>query len=108
VADLYRPRRQGASGGAGKNWLDGSSGNDILDGGGDDRLIGGPDDDWLTGGSGADLFVYNDLYPSADRILDFNAAEGDRIDLSALDGVESFSDVTVTDDGDGNALLNHG
>ena len=95
-------------GNGGKDWLDGSSGNDILEGGeNDDRLIGGPDDDVLTGGFGADLFVYNDLYPSADRVLDFNAAEGDRIDLSDLESVDSFSDLTVTDDGAGNALLSY-
>jgi Ca2+-binding RTX toxin-like protein len=97
------------NGNGGRDWLDGSSNNDIIDGGdGDDRLIGGPDDDWLTGGSGADLFVYNDLYPSADRILDLNAAEGDRIDFSGLTSVNSFSDLAITSDGEGNARLAYG
>lgn len=52
---------------------------DILKGGpGDDRLDGGEGRDILAGGAGADVFV---LRPGegADRILDFDAAEGDRM-----------------------------
>jgi Ca2+-binding RTX toxin-like protein len=65
-------------------------GNDVLKGGaGDDILAGGKGLDSLTGGAGADHFEY--IFTSdggtfadqskADHILDFNAAEGDVIDL---------------------------
>ncbi|WP_286239357.1 retention module-containing protein [Neptuniibacter halophilus] len=67
----------------------GTSGNDILTGTADDEIfIGGAGNDTLTGGAGADLFIFNaeDLgvagAPAADQIVDFNAAEGDVIDLA--------------------------
>lgn len=83
-------------GGAGKDQLTGAAGNDLLSGGGgDDVLIGGAGLDNMTGGSGADTFrfgSYADFVPinakqpfAADFIRDFNHAEGDRIDLHALD-----------------------
>ena len=60
----------------------GFSGNDSLAGGdGNDRLIGGAGSDTLLGGEGADSFVFRSTFESgpqdADRILDFDAAEGD-------------------------------
>jgi Ca2+-binding RTX toxin-like protein len=48
-------------------------------------LVGDAGDDILTGGGGADLFAYRDSSAGHDLITDFNAAEGDRIDLSAID-----------------------
>jgi Ca2+-binding RTX toxin-like protein len=79
-------------GGAGDDVLVGLAGNDVLEGGdGDDRLNGGSGGDDLSGGGGADLFIFdtdiaNPGFPySYDRINGFNAAEGDRIDLSAVD-----------------------
>lgn len=72
--------------------LKGMAGNDRLDGGaGDDTLIGGAGADLLVGGSGADLFVFQTVGESRiaatgrDEIADFNAAEGDRLDLSKID-----------------------
>lgn len=74
----------------GDDYLNGGAGDDRLYGGdGDDRLLGGAGADRLMGGAGADLFIYTavgDSTPGArDRILDFSAAEGDRIDLRAID-----------------------
>jgi Ca2+-binding RTX toxin-like protein len=77
-------------GGAGNDRLDGGAGNDVLSGGsGADTLLGGGGADLLLGGAGADLFRYLDFADSSvatgtDRIVDFSAAEGDRIDLSEL------------------------
>ena len=97
----------------GKDLVDGGAGDDILYGqGGDDTLIGGAGNDTLYGGAGADTFVWgktllddsgsiplgsngqptgelfanglNDADGSTDTIRDFNAAEGDKLDVSAL------------------------
>ena len=75
------------------NKIDGGAGNDVIKG------AGGADT--LTGGAGADHFVYAALSDSTlsayDTITDFSHADGDKIDLSALDanskvkGVNSFS-----------------
>ena len=74
------------------NVLSGGDDNDQLFGGeGSDRLIGGAGRDLLTGGTGADTFQFGNgdfggfTSSTCDRILDFNRAEGDRIDLSAVD-----------------------
>ncbi|MDF3606198.1 hypothetical protein PE067_08675 [Paracoccus sp. DMF-8] len=80
------------TGNAGDNILRGGLGADILNGGaGDDRLTGGLGADRLTGGAGADVFVFEHLLESRpmaaarDVIVDFNRAQGDRIDLSVID-----------------------
>jgi len=70
------------------NTLDGGSGQDLLLGGtGSDILIGGVGQDVLSGGAGADIFRWG-AEPAgtanADRILDYNFAEGDKLDLSSL------------------------
>lgn len=86
------------SGGGGKDTLSGGAGADELRGGGSaDQLMGGDGDDVLSGdggsdrlsgGAGADRFVFGAFADSAaakpDRILDFDGAAGDRIDLAAL------------------------
>lgn len=109
------------NGNSGKNILEGGAGADFLVGGdGDDQLFGGAGDDRLTGnngsdtlnggagadrlsgGAGADVFVFGAAadfgsLTTSDIIGDFNAAEGDRLDLTALDanslvaGVQHFS-----------------
>ncbi len=65
-------------------------GNDVLKGGvGDDILAGGKGSDTLTGGAGADHFKFMSTadggtiadQSKADHILDFNAAEGDVIEI---------------------------
>lgn len=50
---------------------------------GDDLLIGGRGDDRLTGHAGADTFEFL-AGAASGRIADFDASEGDRIDLSHL------------------------
>ncbi|MGN7614069.1 LamG-like jellyroll fold domain-containing protein [Magnetococcales bacterium HHB-1] len=72
----------------GNDILIGDEGDDALNGGvGDDILIGGIGLDTMTGGSGADTFHYVGTEETAltsgtvDRITDFNASEGDKIEL---------------------------
>ncbi|MDB5471037.1 MAG: hypothetical protein JWR84_2597 [Caulobacter sp.] len=91
------------------NTLNGIGGADDLNGGGgNDTLYGGAGGDSLLGGTGADTFVYKAASDSqasvnagipkgalgapvlgpnvnTDVIYDFNVAEGDRIDLKAVD-----------------------
>lgn len=83
-------------GGHGVDYLYGEAGNDLLGG-----FIGA---DHLYGGTGADIFAFfaaadstngvpaggfAGLAGGVDTIYDFNAAEGDRIDLSEIDAVDS-------------------
>lgn len=68
--------------GAGIDTLNGGSGNDTM--------RGGTQADTLTGGLGADIFVFGAINESTvgknkDVITDFNGAQGDIIDLSAID-----------------------
>jgi len=80
-------------GGDGTDRLEGGTGIDTLDGGsGNDTLIGGAGRDVATGGLGADLFTFQTVADfggsttsTADRILDFSAAQADRFHLSAVD-----------------------
>ena len=92
-------------GGDGQDNLYGQGGNDTLYGDagsdrlfgedGDDVLIGGTGADYLTGGLGADRFVItgDSISPSkqagavleTDFLYDLNFAQGDVIDLSAID-----------------------
>ncbi len=72
-------------GDSGDNILNGMDGNDILDGGeGDDTLVSGKGNDTLTGGQGKDTFVLNG---GENTITDFNADDGDRIEID-LDAYE--------------------
>ena len=77
------------NGGTGNDFLNGEVGNDILNGGADDDILrGGLGNDTLTGDAGKDLFLWQrgDLNTSGGRdiVRDFNASEGDRIDLHDL------------------------
>ena len=90
-------------GGEGNDTLDGNTGNDRLFGGeGRDTLDGGENDDWLsggtgtdtlTGGTGADTFAYFAGHGS-DTITDFTDGE-DTIDLSLLDSISGFDDLSA-------------
>ncbi|MGO1075280.1 calcium-binding protein [Inquilinus sp. CA228] len=85
------------SGSQGGDSLVGNSGANTLQGwNGDDLLTGAGGQDLLTGGIGADRFVYASVAQSpvgagADRITDFSHAQGDRIDLSAIDAVTTVA-----------------
>lgn len=80
-------------GGDGFDILQGDDGNDALIGGnsadflgggaGDDFLLGGAGDDLLFGSSGSDRFVFSSLSPNEgiDRIFDFKASDGDKIQI---------------------------
>jgi Ca2+-binding RTX toxin-like protein len=79
-------------GGSGDDFLYGNDGIDTLRGeAGQDRLTGGAGEDILYGGANADTFVWLAVEEtgltrvSADRVSDFSAAQGDRIDLSGID-----------------------
>jgi Ca2+-binding RTX toxin-like protein len=85
------------NGEAGRDLLEGGLGNDALNGGdGEDTLLGGAGLDALRGGNGADLFRYQAVddspLPTRDVIADFNPAQGDRIDLGAIDAVPGGGD----------------
>ena len=79
------------SGGAGLDSMDGDDGNDLIFGGqdadtlygdaGDDRLSGDLGNDILYGNSGTDRFVML-ATGGVDWVADFNAAEGDRVQLA--------------------------
>ncbi|MDQ0464136.1 Ca2+-binding RTX toxin-like protein [Caulobacter ginsengisoli] len=79
------------TGNSGANILSGLGGVDTIDGGdGVDRIIGGTGNDILRGGTGADTFAVlqesvGNLTLEIDAILDFSTAQGDRLDLSAID-----------------------
>jgi serralysin len=65
--------------------------NALRGGGGADLLFGDAGRDTLTGGSGADLFAFaggdfgGTTAATADMILDFSKAQGDKIELSLVD-----------------------
>ena len=65
--------------------------NNLFGNSGDNTLTGGIGKDMLFGGAGADTFVYETLADSTkassgrDVISDFSRAQGDDIDLSAID-----------------------
>ena len=84
--------------GAGDDYIDTGDRDDILSGGGghdhlyggggDDLLIGGRGSDSMIGGSGADTYRYTrlgELISGRDSIVNFEGANGDRIDLSRVD-----------------------
>ncbi|MEM8634399.1 MAG: calcium-binding protein [Pseudomonadota bacterium] len=83
----------------------GSLGDDELLGKhGNDRLAGGKGDDTLNGGSGTDTFVFS-IGDGLDVVEDF-ANGSERIDLVST-GTQ-FSDLSISDDGQGNAVIVYG
>ncbi|WP_279306465.1 glycoside hydrolase family 113 [Microvirga solisilvae] len=82
-------------GNAGANTLNGQGGNDTIIGGdGADILIGGAGNDQLTGGAGADTFRFQKA-GGQDAITDFNAAQGDLIDLTGT-GITGLDKLQIT------------
>jgi hypothetical protein len=77
---------------AGNDSLTGLRNNVLLSGGlGADVLAAGPGHQRLSGGLGADLFAFSaaDLDAKRDRILDFNPAQGDRLGITAVLGLDA-------------------
>ncbi len=96
------------SGAGGDDILYGLDGDDIIYGGaGDDTIYGGTGADELYGDGGADRFAFmlEDATSAIDNIHDFNASEGDIIDISNVlynydpitDAISDF--VKFTDNG---------
>ncbi len=80
-------------GGAGDDLIRGEAGDDTLFGNdGRDVLIGGEGNDVLYGNNDADIFVFQSLTDGVDNIADFDAMEGDIIDISAL--LEEYNPLT--------------
>jgi Ca2+-binding RTX toxin-like protein len=70
-------------GGVGNDWVRGGQGSDSISGGaGDDYMAGDRGADTISGGAGADLF-HTFSGAGLDRVLDFNAGEGDRVNVLA-------------------------
>jgi Ca2+-binding RTX toxin-like protein len=97
-------------GGDGNDELYGDYGNDTLIGGsGNDWIQGGEGGDTMSGGGGADTFVWWYTTESdgtswkTDFVTDFNRAEGDLMNLSAIDadvwaaGNQAFSFIGTAD-----------
>lgn len=104
-------------GGQGADSLYGGQGDDLIHGGRDsDILYGNLGNDWLsgdlgddtaTGGAGADTFYFLAGY-GADHVTDFNAADGDRLQLAAGTTYTVTivgADTVLTFDGGGSATL---
>ena len=79
---------------------------------GNDRLNGGLGADKLTGGKGADTFVFTGIDESGiavktrDTITDFKHSEGDKLDLSTVDGNQTFTFIgTIAFDSDATGQL---
>lgn len=87
-------------GGRGNDHIYGHSGSDSLSGGaGNDVLIGGTGPDLLRGGAGADRFLFrtgDSGGSQVDRILDFSASDGDKIDLRRIDPSEEAGDQALS------------
>jgi len=81
-------------GNLGNDTCSGDAGNDTVRGGqGDDSVAGGDGNDWLSGdlgndtlsgGAGADVFHISGG-AGVERVLDFNLAEGDRVQIGSDD-----------------------
>jgi Ca2+-binding RTX toxin-like protein len=81
-------------GNVGADVLNGVAGDDRLQGGiGNDVMSGGTGLDVMTGGAGSDRFVFSNGF-GKDVVNDF-ASGTDVIDLSALDTITSFDDLTA-------------
>ncbi|MCB1357686.1 MAG: hypothetical protein KDK53_14710 [Maritimibacter sp.] len=105
-------------GGKGEDRLFGEQDDDVLRGGGGrDVLRGGAGEDTLFGGAGEDLFVFA-TGDDVDTIKDFDVSflSYDRIDLTGLDSIKGWKDLTnnhmtqdggdvVIDGGDGDLLI---
>ena len=82
-------------GNRGDNVLNGGGGDDTLSGGsGNDTINGGGGNDFLTGNGGFDTFVFSNNW-GEDTIAGYNLAAAEDIDLSGVDAITNFSDLTA-------------
>ena len=109
-------------GGTGSDFLWGGSSDDTVSGNaGDDTLVGETGSDTLTGGTGidalygnsgnggdgaVDTFVFIDNW-GIDFVFDFDN-DIDKLDVSAVSGLNSIADVTVTNTAEGHAYVQFG
>jgi serralysin len=95
-------------GGDGLDVVRGGQGDDVLTGGtGADFMSGDLGDDTVTGGAGADSF-HSFTGAGIDRVLDFDAAEGDRVQLDPGDtyaATQVGADTVVSIGGGGQVIL---
>lgn len=96
------------SSGDGNDWIRGGQGSDSLSaGGGNDLIWGDRGDDTISGGGGADIFgIFGEA--GNDRILDFSAAEGDRLRVEpgyTYTVAQVGADVVVSISGGAQAVL---
>ena len=94
-------------GGDGNDQVRGGQGNDSISGGaGNDFLSGDRGDDTISGGAGADIF-HGSQDAGIDRVLDFNVAEGDRVqfDPGTSYSVSQVGADIVLDMGGGNQMV---
>ena len=100
-------------GGSGNDIMAGNSNNDVLVGqGGADRLTGGIGIDSLYGNAGnggdsvQDTFVFGDDW-GTDFVFDFEH-NVDKIDMTAVSGLNDFSQLTLTNTSDGHCYVSFG
>ncbi len=95
----------------GDDVLSGGAGNDVIFGQeGNDIIAGGEGNDVLYGGTGADIFLFKAISEGVDTVKDFNAGEGDVVDLSALlagydELTQDISDFVVATEVGGNTVI---
>ncbi|MEM1382386.1 MAG: ELWxxDGT repeat protein [Pseudomonadota bacterium] len=83
----------------GNDRINGEGGNDTLFGGNANDIInGGGGNDLLRGDDGVDRYVFEAPF-GQDRIVDFDAAAGEKIDFRGNDDVQSFADLTISQRG---------
>ncbi len=95
------------SGGSGADQIRGGQGDDSISGGsGNDYISGDRGNDTESGGSGADNF-HTFSGAGVDRVLDFNAAEGDRVmlDPGTTYTASQVGADTVVDMGNGDQMI---
>ena len=80
--------------------------DNVFDGGaGNDFLSFSAGNDTGTGGAGLDTFIFRGTAFGDDTITDFSQADGDQIKINAATGM---GDLTIADDGFGNAEITFG
>jgi serralysin len=89
--------------------------DDIMAGAGNDTIWGGSGSDFMWGESGADTFAFDFARESPykarkfDVLMDFSSAEGDKIDLSAIDAnLLKFGNQIFRFEGSGNGYAGRG